>query len=203
MELNNRLYDWTMYPLEVWRLATMRRRILREISGRCTLEIGVGTGLNLRHYPDHVHVVGIEPYHEKLVYAREKHTEDRMADYVQADAQDLPFEDRAFDAVIGTLVFCTIPDPVRAFREIRRVVRPGGYIRILEHVRIPHPVWGRLQDWLTPVWKPVAGGCHLNRETASIAESAGLRVSELRSYLGGAVLDIRLESGQSAVTTEQ
>lgn len=181
-----------MYPLEVWRLAKLRRQIVGAIPGRRALEIGIGTGLNLRHYPEDIRVVGIEPFHDKLMYSREKENGNSRVSYVQCDAQWLPFRDSMFDAVIGTLVFCTIPDPVSAFREIRRVVNPEGYIRILEHVRIPHPLWGKMQDWLTPVWRPVAGGCHLNRETAQLAESAGLLVRNLRSFIGGAVLDIEL-----------
>jgi len=192
MEINNRLYDWFMYPLEIWRLASMRRKIVRSIPGHCVLEIGIGTGLNLRYYPDSMQVVGIEPFHDKLMYSKEKHPEKRNIFYVQADAQELPFPDQHFDAVIGTLVFCTIPDPVQAFREVKRVIKPGGYIRMLDHVRIPHPLWGRLQDWLTPVWKPMAGGCHLNRETDKIARAAGLSVKSRRSYFQHAVLDLEL-----------
>ncbi len=192
MEINNRLYDWFMYPLEVWRLARMRREIVRAIPGRCVLEIGIGTGLNLRHYPDSMQVVGIEPYYDKLTYSRERHPGLENIFYVQADAQELPFTDHHFDAVIGTLVFCTIPDPVQAFREIERVIKPAGYIRILEHVRIAHPLWGKLQDLLTPVWKPVAGGCHLNRETDKIAQSAGLVVKSRKSFFQHAVLDLEL-----------
>lgn len=192
MELNNRLYDWFMYPLELWRLASMRRRIVRAIPGNCVLEIGIGTGLNLQYYPDSMQVVGIEPFHDKLTYSREKHPKKHNIFYVQADAQELPFPDQQFDAVIGTLVFCTIPDPVQAFREVKRVIKPDGYIRMLDHVRIPHPLWGKLQDWLTPVWKPMAGGCHLNRETDKIARAAGLAVKSRRSYFQYAVLDLEL-----------
>ena len=197
MELNNRLYDWFMYPLEVWRLARMRRKIVRAIPGRCVLEIGIGTGLNLRHYPASMQVVGIEPYHDKLTYSRQQHPGLENIFYVQADAQKLPFTDHHFDAVIGTLVFCTIPDPVQAFREIKRVIKPKGYIRILEHVRIPHPLWGTLQDLLTPVWKPVAGGCHLNRETDKIARAAGLSITSRQSFFQQAVLDLEFSAPEA------
>jgi len=191
--ISDHLYDWFMFPLEVWRLAKLRRQIVRNIPGNKVLEIGIGTGLNLPYYPRDVQVIGIEPFHHKLVYSRDKHPNQTNISYVQTDAQELPFAAQSFDAVIGTLVFCTIPDPVAAFREIRRITKPPGYIRILEHVRIPHPLWGKLQDWLTPVWKPMAGGCHLNRETAKIAESAGLHIVQRRSYIGSAVLDLELE----------
>jgi hypothetical protein len=81
---------------------------------------------------------------------------------------------------------------------MKRVIKPDGYIRILEHVRIPHPLWGKLQDWLTPVWKPMSGGCHLNRETGQIAQSAGLTVENIEGYLGGAVLDLILSPNKNA-----
>ncbi len=191
--VGDRLYDWAMFPLEIWRLAKMRRHIIRHIPGNRVLEIGIGTGLNLPYYPKEMQVIGIEPFHHKLLYSRGKHPNQNNITYVQADAQELPFQTHAFDAVIGTLVFCTIPDPVTAFQEIKRVIKPPGYIRFVEHVRIPHPLWGKLQDWFTPVWKPMAGGCHLNRETDKLAESAGLHIVHRHSYVGSAVLDLELE----------
>lgn len=191
--ISDHLYDWFMFPLEIWRLAKLRRHIVHNIPGHRVLEIGIGTGLNLPYYPSDIQVVGIEPFHHKLVYSRDKHPTQTNISYVQTDAQELPFAAQSFDAVIGTLVFCTIPNPVAAFREIQRIIKPEGYIRILEHVRIPHPLWGKLQDWLTPVWKPMAGGCHLNRETDKIAETAGLHIVHRRSYVGSAVLDLELE----------
>jgi len=192
--LSDHLYDWMMYPLELWRLASLRRRIIQDIPGNRVLEIGIGTGLNLRYYPEDMQVTGIEPFHHKLIYSRQKHPGRSNIRYVQADAQQLPFANHSFDAVVGTLVFCTIPDPVAAFQEIGRIVKPPGYIRILEHVRIPHPLWGKMQDWLTPVWKPMAGGCHLNRETANLAKSAGLRIVRQQSFFQHAVLDLILEA---------
>ena len=198
MSVGNKLYDLAFYPFEVWRLAKIRKQIVRSVPGKEVLEIGIGTGLNLRHYPEHLHVTGIEPFYDNLDYSRAKHPQLDHIAYVQSDAEMLPFTDEVFEGIIGTLVFCTIPDPVKAFREMKRVIKPGGYIRILEHVRIPHPLWGKLQDWLTPVWKPMSGGCHLNRETSQIAKSAGLRVESIDSYLGGAVLDLVLSPNKNA-----
>ncbi len=190
MSLGNTLYDLAFYPFEIWRLAKIRKQIVRSVPGPKILEIGIGTGLNLRHYPERIHITGIEPFYDKLSYSRAKHPALKNISYVQSDAEELPFGCEVFDGIVGTLVFCTIPDPVQAFREMKRVIKPGGYIRILEHVRIPHPLWGKLQDWLTPVWKPVSGGCHLNRETSQIAGKAGLSVKKADSYLGGAILDV-------------
>lgn len=198
MSLGNRLYDLAFYPFEVWRLAKIRKQIVQSVPCGEVLEIGIGTGLNLRHYPEHLHVTGIEPFYDKLDYSRSRHPKVNHVSYVQSDAEVLPFADEVFNGIIGTLVFCTIPDPVKAFKEIKRVVRPGGLIRVLEHVRIPHPIWGKLQDWLTPVWKPMSGGCHLNRETGQIAKLAGLQIESIDSYLGGAVLDLVISPNKNA-----
>ena len=85
---------------------------------------------------------------------------------IVANAEALPFPDHTFDTVVGTLVFCTIPDPCQALCEMRRICKPAGKVLFFEHVRVHHPLVGRLQDWLTPLWKRMAGGCHFEPEHA-------------------------------------
>ena len=92
-------------------------------------------------------------------------------------AEALPFPDHTFDTVIGTLVFCTIPEPRQALCELQRVSKPAGTALLFEHVRVHHPLAGRLQDWLTPVWERLAGGCHLNRDTLALLTQAGFDVT--------------------------
>jgi ubiquinone/menaquinone biosynthesis C-methylase UbiE len=87
---------------------------------------------------------------------------------LRARAEALPFPDHTFDTVVGTLVCCTIPDPRQALCELQRVSKPGGTALLFEHVRVHRPLIGRLQEWLTPVWKRLAGGCHVNRDTLAL-----------------------------------
>lgn len=101
---------------------------------------------------------------------------------ILAGAEELPFADNSFDTAIGTLVLCTIPDPLRALEEIRRVCKPNGQVLLFEHVKVNHPVLGRIQDWLTPVWKRLCDGCHLNRKTLGSVNQTGFRVTNIERH---------------------
>jgi ubiquinone/menaquinone biosynthesis C-methylase UbiE len=102
-----------------------------------------------------------------------------------ADAQWLPFADASFDAVVATLVFCSIPDPAQAFKEVARVLKPGGRFYSIEHVRGDPPLLGKVMDILTPAWKVCTGGCNLNRHTESLLRASGFAVLERRAALAG------------------
>lgn len=160
--MNGRFYDLIMATGEKFVRGDLRAELLSHAHGR-TLEIGVGTGLNFPHFPSDVQYSGIEPDESMRNVAQKKekffhvHVED-------GDAQSLQFPDASFDTVAATLVFCSIPDPNLALREVYRVLKPGGRFLLLEHVRKNTPITGWLQDHLTPMWKHIAGGCHLNRD---------------------------------------
>jgi ubiquinone/menaquinone biosynthesis C-methylase UbiE len=109
---------------------------------------------------------------------------------IVARAEALPFPDHTFDTVVGTLVFCTIPEPRQALCELRRISTPEGTALFFEHVRIHRPLAGRLQEWLTPVWKHVAGGCHLNRDTLALLTQAGFTVTCIAPHYKGLFLVI-------------
>lgn len=113
-----------------------------------------------------------------------------MISLQQARAEALPFASESFDAVLGTLVFCTIGDPARALCEARRVLKPGGAFRLIEHVRVENRLIAGVQDVLTPVWKEIAGGCHLNRDTLAAVERAGFRVRAVNRHIGGLFIGI-------------
>lgn len=160
--MNGRFYDLIMMTGEKFTRSDLRTELLSHAHGK-TLEIGVGTGLNFPHFPPGIQYTGIEPDPSMRKVALEK--EKKFHVHVdEGDAQSLNFPDSSFDTVVATLVFCSIPDPDLALHEVYRVLKPGGKFLLLEHVRRNTPVVGWVQDHLTPMWKHIAGGCHLNRD---------------------------------------
>lgn len=151
------------------------------------MELGIGTGTNLPLYSPAVErVVGIDPDEVMLGQAQRRARKPSFpVELVLATAEDLPFEDGSFDAVISTLVFCTVADPPTALKEVRRVLKSGGEFRLLEHVKVSQERIGWLQEKSTPLWKHVAGGCHLDRETLSMVQEAGFEVERVEHHLQG------------------
>jgi len=153
-----------------WRgLGRWRRWLVGGARGR-TLDLGSGTGRNLPLYPAGVQVVGVEPSAAALPRARRRAPGVLL---VRASAEALPFRDGVFDTVVAGLVLCSVSDPSRALAEARRVLRPDGELRALEHVRSRHPWRARFQDAIQPAWTWFAGGCHPNRDTERSVETAG------------------------------
>ena len=139
------------------------------------LEVGAGTGANLPLYGRSAHTTLIDIKSDRLLLARQK--SGRVETPVAcADAQKLPFASNQFDAVVGTLVFCSIPQPELALAEIRRILRPNGRLFLLEHTRGHGPISRRFTDWLQPLWFVLQGECHLNRETAVTVQNAGFNI---------------------------
>jgi len=167
-------YDVFMRSTERAGLRDRRRALLAQASG-ATLEIGAGTGANLDLYPAAVTELFLaepSPHMAQRLRARAAAGE-RAVEVVDAGAERLPFPDARFDTVVGTLVLCTIPDPQRALAEAARVLRPGGRLLFIEHVRSEDPRRARWQDRLERPWELFGAGCHPNRDTlAAIAGSA-------------------------------
>ncbi|MHA6260790.1 class I SAM-dependent methyltransferase [Sporosarcina sp. CAU 1771] len=184
------LYDIVMKPLEKARLTKIRKKLIQKAEGR-VLEIGSGTGINFSHYTNATQVDAIEPSTlmsdrsmKRLKAAEvpiELHT---------VSAEELPFEDNMFDTIVATLVFCTIPDPVKALNEIYRVSKKGAKFYLIEHVRMDYKGIGKIQDVLTPVWRKVADGCHLNRDTLALLEQSRFTVREVETFYGKLFLHI-------------
>ena len=161
------MYDRMLASTERDGLTAHRAALLAQASGD-VLEIGGGTGANLRHYGDAVSSLTItEP--EQAAQAR----------LLRAPAEDLPFADDSFDTAVSTLVLCTVDDQPRALRELRRVLRPGGRLLFIEHVRSEDPKLARWQDRMLPLNRRIAHGCHCNRPTLDSIRAAGLDVTEV------------------------
>ena len=163
------LYDGLCAVLERTGLAPWRQWLVAGARGR-TLDVGCGTGRGLRLYGPSARVVGLDPARASLVWARRRNPEARL---VQASAEALPFLDGVFDTVASSLAFCSVPDPARGLAEVKRVLRPDGQLRMLEHVRSRRPWKAAFQDRVQPLWTRLSGGCHPNRETERLVEAAG------------------------------
>ena len=155
-----------------------RRFVVPEATGR-VLEVGVGTGLNFDLYRDVTELDGIDPDPHMLARARERTAALPFpARLHETGAERLPFADGAFDTAVITFTLCTIPDPEAALAEVHRVLRPGGRLLFAEHTRSIQPLVAGVQDVLTPLWKRIGGGCHLNRPAVELVRAAGFQVRE-------------------------
>jgi len=175
-------YDVLMAPLERKYFNSIRKQLLKKATGQ-VLEIGSGTGVNFLHYVLAEEVTAIEP--ESSMVAKSLSRAEKAAvpiRVIKANAERLPFTDHAFDTVVGTLVLCTIPEPNKALNEIRRVCRPGGSVLFFEHGRLNHSFFGALQDMVTPAWKRLCGGCHLNRNPVEMIKRAGFKIVRIEKH---------------------
>lgn len=161
-----------------------RDRLLAGLSGR-VLEVGAGNGVNFGHYPPTVEaVVAVEPEPFMRDRAQRAATHARVAvRLVDGVASRLPFDSCTFDAVVASLVLCSVPELTTALSEIRRVLKDGGELRFMEHVRADRPAKARLQIMLdrSRIWPLLGGGCHCSRRTADAIAAAGFRVTEVES----------------------
>lgn len=168
-------------------LAAYRARVLPAAQGR-VLEIGIGSGLNLPYYSTTVEqVIGLDPSPKLLGMAREAARRTSLPlDLIENSAEAIPLYNRSIDTVVTTWTMCSIPDVQRALGEMRRVLKPEGRLLFVEHGLSPDPGIRRWQDRLTPVWRQVGGGCHLNRAIGELIEEAGFRIERLETgYMRG------------------
>lgn len=181
VEQHPALYDRVVRPLDTGKLGSWRRHLFASLRGDI-LELGVGTGLNLPAYGSDARVIGVDVALDLIRRARS-----RGAQAIVGDGERLPFPDATFDYVTSALVFCSIPAPAQALREVARVLRPGGRLIQLEHTRTNHALPDALLDLITPVWSTLAGGCQPNRDTLALLEQSGWRLLRHDRRLGGLI----------------
>lgn len=176
-------YDAAIRPLQSWFLAGLRAKTLSWLPENARLlEVGAGTGLNFVCYPPNARGVATEPSREMLKIAKGKARPEGVK-LVQSCAESLPFNDSSFDAALATLVFCSVVSPRRAFTELQRVVKSGGTILLLEHVR-PNGLLGPIFDLLNLITVPICDD-HFNRRTVAEARTAGLQVLRVEERIMG------------------
>jgi ubiquinone/menaquinone biosynthesis C-methylase UbiE len=173
----------------------MRNRLLHhyrhqtiETAQGLVLEVGVGSGLNLPLYgPAVIRVVAVDPSPELLRLAS-KRTADAIVpvSLLRASAEHLPLAESAFDTIVMTWTLCSIPKPIAALTEMRRVLRPGGRLIFVEHGLSPEIRTARWQHRLTPCWKRISGGCHLDRNMDALIRAAGFQINAVETgYMKG------------------
>jgi ubiquinone/menaquinone biosynthesis C-methylase UbiE len=168
-------------------LVPYRERVVSGATGRI-LEIGIGSGANLRYYGSQAeHLIGLDPSVKLLEMAAEADRRSGLSmELVKGSAETIPIDDKTIDTVITTWTLCSISDVNRALSEMRRVLKPGGSLLFVEHGLSPDNSVRRWQNRLNPIWKRVAGGCNLNRATRQLIEVAGFRIERIKTgYMKG------------------
>jgi ubiquinone/menaquinone biosynthesis C-methylase UbiE len=178
-----RFYDRALKATEENGLGAMRGELLAEARGR-VIEIGAGTGVNLELYGGGVEdltLVEPDPHMGAQLRKRlvDRHGDPLPVQLAAAPAEALPFADDTFDTAVATLVLCTIPDPIAAIDEMARVLKPGGRLLFIEHVRADDASSARWQDRLEKPWRFVADGCHCNRDTEANLRASSFKVESI------------------------
>jgi ubiquinone/menaquinone biosynthesis C-methylase UbiE len=197
------LYDPLLWIGERAGMAKRREQLLAGATGR-VLELGAGTGLNLPYYPEGIDELVLTEPATPMVSRLERRVQGagRSCRVVEASAESLPFEDDSFDTVVSTLVLCTVDDPRRAIDETARVLKPGGKLLFLEHVRADTQRLARWQDRLHRPWHAFAAGCHANRPTVELLRESPLQVEAVErdrwSWMPALVHPLAVGSAQAS-----
>ena len=168
-------------------LVPFRERVIGAAEGR-VLEVGVGSGINLPFYrPPVREVLALEPAPRLVTMARNaSHVTGMPVSFLEASAEAIPLDKHSVDTIVTTWTLCSIPQAATALADMRRVLRPGGKLLFVEHGLAPDEAVRRWQDRLTPAWRYISGGCHLNRPIRSLIEGAGFRIDRIETgYMPG------------------
>lgn len=176
-----RFYDRVAKKIEVDELSDRRKSLLSGLKGRI-LEVGAGTGVNFQFYAKEANVLAIEPSPYMLRQAEEKRKDKKNIQLVQSTVEQF-YEDNVahkntMDAIVCTLVLCTIPDPLKALNYFYQWLKPDGKLILIEHIKF-HDSWkGKIQNFINPAWKIIGEGCNLNRKTDQMVRQAGFSAAE-------------------------
>ncbi|OLS01962.1 class I SAM-dependent methyltransferase [Tissierella creatinophila] len=185
----SKVYDLFEKPMEVMSLKKWRLEVTKDLKGK-VLEVGVGTGKNIPYYPDNLDIIAIDFSDKMLSRAREKAKKiNKKVELIQMDAQNMDFPDNTFDMIFTTCVFCSVPDPIKGLKEIRRVCKPDGKIIMIEHVRSEGKVLGLIMDIFNPITVNLYGA-NINRRTVENIEKAGYNKVEVINLTGDIVKKI-------------
>jgi phosphatidylethanolamine/phosphatidyl-N-methylethanolamine N-methyltransferase len=169
-----------------------REKLWSLVQGPNVLEVGVGTGKNMPFYPTGISITAIDLTPGMLQCARKRATEFNLDSRVElrlGDAQALDFPDATFDSAVATFVFCSVPDPALGLRELKRVVKPGGRVFLLEHMRSSNPFLGSLMDFLNPFVVRMMGA-NINRRTVDNVHLAGLEIEQVEDLGAGGIFKL-------------
>lgn len=177
-----------------------RSRIVPQATGE-VLEIGIGSGLNLQFYDSEKvsTIVGVDPAAQMQTLARQRADDISIpVEIVAVDVQGIHAQTDRFDTIVMTFTLCSIKDAIPALQEMARVLKPGGRLLFCEHGLAPDSSVAQWQHRLTPLWKPIAGGCHLDRDIPALIKAGGFIIEELSAeYLSGPRLMTYIYSGSA------
>lgn len=183
MEYGKSFYDRFMHPLERNGLADARKNLIPKAHGT-VLEIGPGSGVNLRYYPfNQIKSLCLFDQRIQPILKSYPYPEAALIAFDTGTAESLPYPDDHFDTVVACLVFCSVPNAVKGLKEIWRVLKPGGSYLFIEHILSDQPILGPAMQAATPLWKLLAKGCHLNRQTDQSIESLDFTVQEKNYFM--------------------
>lgn len=186
-----KLYDLIESPMEFSRFKRWRQELLNGLDG-LVLEAGVGTGKNLPYYPESVRLVAVDISPEML---KQAHARAHDVDFVLMDAEHMAFKDDSFDYVLASFLFCSVADPIAGLREVGRVVKPEGEIRLLEHQQTRNPLLAPVLNAINTVVNHVLG-FNVNRPTTENVRSAGLEITSVDYLLGDVFRLIKARKGK-------